>query len=163
MMKLKLVGLLLMVAVCATVVNSQYFSSHDGINLPRNGKRSSPLTNIVSYRKLTKPNPLSSSLYNLHTPISFDRVYHQDKLSFRKYLKKFGKRFVIDPFDDDEYNNVELDLVKSANMNNDKMIRNLIIDYLADKRVPIIVEMDDDSSLSPSEEINNNFNSEEKK
>ena len=176
-MNTKLVGIFLMMVVCATLVNSQYFSSHDGINLPRNGKRSSPLTNLVSYKKLNKPDKslASSSLYKLHSPITFDRVYHQDKLSFRKYLKKFGKRYLKEQEFGNDYdystngNNLEFDFIQSDDRNsNDKLMRKLIIDYLADKKVPVIVEMDDDSSSSSSsasseEKINNIMNTEEKK
>ncbi len=147
-----------MIAVCVTLVNSQYFSSHDGINLPRNGKRSSPLSNLVRYKNM--PNKLSSfTLYKLHSPISFDRVYHQDKLSYRKYFKKFGKRFMGG---DDDQNSVEFDFIKEDDY--DKMMRKFIIDYLADKKVPIIVEMDNDSSSSSSEEkAENQYNTDERK
>ena len=60
--------------------NSQYFSSNDGINLPRNGKRSY----LGYYLNMKEP---ANELFD-----NQDKFQQTDKLSFRKKFGKYGKR-----------------------------------------------------------------------
>lgn len=77
------------------IANGQYFSSSDGVNLPRSGKRSY----LTSLLKQDPPSVASSLSSN--QPINLDgpRYYQTDKLSFRKFLSKLGKR----SYDDNQY------------------------------------------------------------
>ena len=70
--------------IALAVVNSQFFSSNDGILLPRNGKRS--YLDTLLGRKPTFINGESNAA------ASGDHFYKADKMSFLKTLQKFGKR-----------------------------------------------------------------------
>ena len=72
--------IMLLLAVFA-IANAQYFSSNDGINLPRNGKRSS----FGNYLHLKGP-LRQSRLYEQP-----ERFFQTDKLSFRKAFGKYGR------------------------------------------------------------------------
>lgn len=65
----------------ASTVSAQYFSANDGINLPRNGKRSY-LSSILRSSPSQK-NSIGDST---------DNYSQTDKLSYRKMFNHFGKR-----------------------------------------------------------------------
>ena len=62
------------------LTSAQYFSSNDGINLPRNGKRSY----LGYYFNMKEP---SNQVYDAP-----EKYQQTDKLSFRKKFSKYGKR-----------------------------------------------------------------------
>jgi hypothetical protein len=71
------------------IASAQYFSSSDGINLPRNGKRSY----LGYYLNMKEP---SNELFD-----NAQEKYQQtDKLSFRKKFGKYGKRSGAAPNDE---------------------------------------------------------------
>ena len=83
-----IIGILLTLAIIC-VVNGQYFSSSDGVNLPRSGKRSY-LTSLLKDQDLQASTPKSteSSVVNIDGP----SYYQTDKLSFTRLFNKLGKR-----------------------------------------------------------------------
>lgn len=76
----KLTILLVFLSALA-IASAQYFSSNDGINLPRNGKRS-----YLGYY-LNMKEPTNELFEN-----GQDKFQQTDKLSFRKKFGKYGKR-----------------------------------------------------------------------
>lgn len=82
-------GLIVSMAIIC-VVSGQYFSSSDGVNLPRSGKRSY-LTSLLKNEDLqssSTPKSPESSVVNIDGP----SYYQTDKLSFRRLFNKLGKR-----------------------------------------------------------------------
>lgn len=72
------------------VVYGQYFSSSDGVNLPRSGKRSYLTSLLKQSDEQASSTPKSpSSIINIDGP----SYYQTDKLSYRKLLSKLGKRY----------------------------------------------------------------------
>lgn len=95
-----MVSLLLLGLAMVCIVNGQYFSSSDGVNLPRSGKRSyltSLLKNLPDQQaddqqqqQQSGSGSSTSSFVNLDGP----SYYQTDKLSYRRLLNKMGRRFV---------------------------------------------------------------------
>ena len=77
----KLVVLCLAFSALLALTSAQYFSSNDGINLPRNGKRSY----LGYYFNMKEP---SNELFDNGQ----EKFQQTDKLSFRKKFGKYGKR-----------------------------------------------------------------------
>jgi hypothetical protein len=103
-------GLFVVFTVVA-LVNCQFFSSNDGINLPRNGKRS--YTSMLLRRKPIKDNSFRTG----------DDFKLLDKLSYSKSLgRKYGKR----ADQDDDYANEDFD-----DSDFDREIEELVAKYLA--------------------------------
>ena len=73
------------------IASAQYFSSSDGINLPRNGKRSY----LGYYLNMKEP---SNELFDN----AQEKFQQTDKLSFRKKFGKYGKRSGVAAASNDE-------------------------------------------------------------
>lgn len=70
------------------VVYGQYFSSSDGVNLPRSGKRSYLTSLLKQSDEQPSSTPKSAAISNIDGP----SYYQTDKLSFRRLFNKLGKR-----------------------------------------------------------------------
>jgi hypothetical protein len=80
------------VTLCVlAIASAQYFSSSDGINLPRNGKRSY----LGYYLNMKEP---SNELFDN----AQEKFQQTDKLSFRKKFGKYGKRSGVAATSNDE-------------------------------------------------------------
>ena len=110
--------IILLLAV-VTIASAQYFSSNDGVNLPRNGKRS-----------------YLGNLLNLRGPIRQSRLYEQperffqtDKLSFRKAFGKYGRDLA------ENEANADIEAYLQELSNNpavgNAIIKEVLIEYLA--------------------------------
>jgi hypothetical protein len=112
---------ILVVFTVIALVNCQFFSSNDGINLPRIGKRSY-LGTLLRHRPVSGN---SRATYG-------EDFRHSDKLSFRRWPgAKYGKRADTDDNDNDDL--VKIDTADFVTGDNVDAARLAIMNALLEK------------------------------
>jgi hypothetical protein len=109
---------IIVVFTVIALVNCQFFSTNDGINLPRIGKRSY-LSTLLRRKPYTLGNNKASAI---------DDYRHIDKLSYRKWLgDKYGKRDALDDEDNDG-GEANIDTAEFITADNVDISRQMMID-----------------------------------
>ena len=112
-------AVLIVVLAAIALTSAQYFSSNDGINLPRNGKRSY----LGYYFNMKEP---TNQLFDMP-----EKYQQTDKLSFRKKFSKYGKRSgggsVVDELEISDFDRYNQDA--DSNPSNLKMSKSMV-DFL---------------------------------